>query len=50
MVQVHFTLDHIKDMRDQRNSKMDENLHGIVHGIKWIMFHGLLLDIVLGPS
>jgi hypothetical protein len=26
-----------------------KNLHGILHGYKWIMFHGLL-GIALGPS
>jgi hypothetical protein len=41
-VQVRFTL----RLRDQRreyvNARWMESLHGILHGIKWIMFHGHL--------
>lgn len=29
--------------------KWMENIHGVLHDIKWIKFHGLL-DIALGPS
>ena len=39
LVQVHFTL----HLRDQRSVRMQDGcLHGFLHGIQWIMFHGHL--------
>ena len=44
-IQVHFTLD-LERKNDQLFLARMKNWHGILHGIKWIMFHGLQ-DIAL---
>lgn len=46
MVQVHFTLDF--EGMGTKETQMDEEFHGVLHGIEWIVLCGLP-DIVLGP-
>ena len=47
-VQVHFAL-YSKGPRDETNLSGWKNVHGILSGINWIMFHGQW-EIMLGPS
>ena len=40
-VQVHFTL-RLRDQRSMWMARWIQTLHGFLHGIQWIMFHGRL--------
>ena len=46
-IPLHFTLE-LEGLRDQGSLNELSNLHGVLHGMQWIMSHGLL-DLVISP-
>lgn len=47
-IPLHFTVAELEGVRDQGELDRMRNLHGVLHDMQWVMFHGLL-EFVSSP-